>query len=103
MSITHHKKNVGDSGVIFPMKLHSSHSGWYNNYDGDGDGGDDNKKYLQKPSIRARRERIMMLAWLMSARNTASCKYHFDDFDYNYDYDDDCDNYDDDEKRILII
>ena len=44
-----------------------------------------------------------MLAWLMSARNTASCKYHFDDFDYNYDYDDDCDNYDDDEKRILII
>ena len=81
MSITHHKKNVGDSGVIFPMKLHSSHSGWCNNYDdGGGNGGDDNKKYLQKPSIRARRERIMMLAWLMSARNTASCKYHYDDF-----------------------
>ena len=31
-------------------------------------------QYRQKPRSRASRDRIMMLAWLMSAKNTASCK-----------------------------
>ena len=58
------------------------------------------KEYLQKPRRRARRERIMMLAWLMSARKTASCKYHYND---NGDDDGDDDDDDDDDDDNIII